>query len=118
MSNAEVCQQITKLRRRGTVCSSITRLEKRLQELRDASGQPTVQADHARELSLKVETIDDDFKKYHLEIVDLLEDDADVIEREQEILDEYDDLVADMKMCLKRLISGASPNFSIYYVDY
>lgn len=102
-SNHEIRQQITKLRRRrGTVRSSITRL--------DVPGQPTVQADRARELSVKVETLDDEFKKYHLEIVDLLEDDSEILEREQEILDEHDDAVGELKICLKRLISEASPD--------
>ena len=104
-------QELTKIRRRrGATCSSITRLEKRLGELESISDQPTT-ADHTQELTVKLKTLDVDFKAYHLQLVDLLEEGEDeVLEREQEILDEHDDLVADMNILLKRLGSIATPS--------
>ncbi len=93
--------QLTKLRR-GITRSSITRQEKRLRELEDISEQPAT-ADHSHELAVKLGTLDADFKVYHLHLMDLVEEDDDeTLEKEQEILDEHDDLIADIniRLCL------------------
>lgn len=113
MSAAEIRQKLIKLRRRrGVVRSSITRLEKRLTELEGISGQPAT-ADHALELALKIETLGADFKTYHLDIVDLMEDDEEALEKEQEILDDHDDSIADLSIRIKRLcISDTPPSSS------
>ena len=88
---SETRQKLAALRRRrGIIRSSITRLDKRIRELEDISDQPTTAA-HARELAAKVETLGVDFKTYHLEIIDLMEEDEEALEREQEILDDHDD---------------------------
>ena len=102
-------RELTKIRRRGVTRFSITRLEKRLRELEAISDQPTT-ADHAQELTVKLETLDVDFKAYHLQLVDLLDEgEGEVLEKEQEILDEHDDLVADTNIRLKRLGWIATP---------
>ena len=103
-------RELTEIRRRGVTHSLITRLEKRLCELEAISDQPTT-TDHAQELTVKLETLDVDFKAYHLQLVDLLDEGEDeVLEREQEILDEHDDLVADMNIRLKHLGLIATPS--------
>ena len=108
-------RELTKIRRRrGVTRSSITCLEKRLRELEAITDQPTT-ADHAQELTVKLETLDVDFKAYHLQLVDLLDEGEDeLLEKEQEILDEHDNLVANMNIRLKRLGSIATPSS----VDY
>ena len=99
-------RQLTKLRRRrGVVRSSVTRLEKRLRELEDISEQPAT-ADHARELAIKLGNLDADFKAYHFDLIDLIEgEEGDALDKEQDVLDEHDDLIADMNIRLKRLFS-------------
>ena len=70
-----VSQQITKLRRRGVVRSSITRLEKRVSELKEISDQPAT-ADHAHELVVKLDSLDASFQSYHMELIHLIDDDV------------------------------------------
>ena len=103
-------------RRRGVVRSSITRLEKRIKELEGIADQPAT-ADHARELTSKLESLTEDFKQHHLELLDLIGDeDWEALEKEQDILDEHDDIVSDMNIRLKRLTrprdSTPSPSHS------
>ena len=96
-------QQITRLRRRrGVVRASITRLEKRLRELEDTAEQPAT-PDHARELAVKLDTLVTDFKDYHLQILDLMEDVDDELRHEQETLDDHDDIISDINIRIKRL---------------
>ena len=97
--------ELTKIRRRrGVTRSSITHLETRLCE---AISDQLTTADHAQELTVKLETLE----AYHLQLVDLLDKGEDeMLEKEQEILDEHDDLVADMNIRLKRLGSIATPS--------
>ena len=96
-------QQITRLRRRrGVVRASITRLEKRLRELEDTAEQPAT-PDHARQLAVKLDTLVTDFKNYHLQILDLMEDVDDELRHEQETLDDHDDIISDINIRIKRL---------------
>ena len=108
---SEACQ-LSKIRqRRGVILSSITRLEKRLQELEELSEQPTT-VEHAREIARKLESLDSDCKAHHFKLTDLIgEDETDVWEREQEILDEHGDLIGNMNIRLKRLhLPEATPS--------
>ena len=83
----------------------VTRLEKRLRELEDISEQPAT-ADHARELALKLGNLDANFEAYHFDLIDLIEEEEDdALDKEQEVLDEHDDQIADMNIRLKRLFS-------------
>ena len=66
--------------------------------------QPT--KEHARQLITKLKLLDNDFKIYHFEVVDAVaDDDAETLSQEQDILDENDDIVADLSIRLKRLDS-------------
>ena len=108
--SAETHQQITRLRRRrGVVRSSVTRLEKRLLELEGIAEQPAT-ADHARELAVKLDTLDTDFKNYHLQIIDLTEDNDDLLSHKQETLDEHDDVISDINIRIKRLTTRVAPD--------
>ena len=99
--------ELTKIRRRrGVVRSSITRLEKRLRELEAIPSQPAT-ADHAQELTAKLAVLDAEYKSYHLELIDLVED-SEVLEKEQDTLDNHDDAITDMNIRLKRLCSIAT----------
>ena len=79
-------------RRRGVAKGSITRIETRLHELEGESGQPSTR-DAARQLLAKLKEHDADFKRNHLALIDLVDDD-DTLTGEQAALDAHDDLVA------------------------
>ena len=101
--------QLTKLRkRRGVIRALITRLEKRIRELEGISDQPNT-PDHARELASNMESLAAEFKEYHFELVDKIEESEDaLLEREQDILDEQSDLISDLNIRLRRLTLSGS----------
>ena len=89
-------------KRRGVVRASITRLGNRLKELEEAPDLPNT-ADHAQQLTSKLETLDSDFRVHHLQLVDLI-DDAPTLEKEQDTLDKLDDDVSSLSVRLRQLI--------------
>ena len=71
---------------------------------RRAGSQPEVTPDECEQVLQKLEQLDADFRKYHLAIVDLTDDDE-ALETEQEALDIHDDRVHDR---LRRLMAKSS----------
>ena len=66
--------------------------------------------EHAKQLAEKLKTKDAKFNSFHLEVIDLIDEaDTEALENEQETLDEHEDFVADMSICLKRLCTDATP---------
>lgn len=55
-------------KRRGVVRASVTRLAGRITELEGTSDQPR-NADHARQLLTKLQTLDADYRAVHLQII-------------------------------------------------
>ena len=110
MDGESLRREVSKLRkRRGVVRASITRLDSRIKELEDVAEQPGTPG-HARQLAIKLETLDSKLKNYHFQLIDLLDDeDEDSLEKEQEILDKHDDIVAELNMRIERLYSKATP---------
>ncbi|XP_064397632.1 uncharacterized protein LOC135344358 [Halichondria panicea] len=91
-------REITKLkRRRGVVRASITRIRTKTREL-EGTESPN-QGDAAKHIAEKLDSLDTDFRRLHLELVDLLDDDE-LLSNEQDILDEVDDNIIDLKMRL------------------
>ena len=95
-------------KRRKTVIGSIAKLVTRLESLETKADQPTTY-DHTQELNKNLQKLDSDFKKHHYELIDLVDeaDDAALI-REQAVLDEHDDLLADLNVRVKRLLIDSS----------
>ena len=89
-------------KRRGVVRASITRLGTRLKELEETSDQPRT-PDHARQLLTKLQSLDEDFKKHHFELIDIIDGDED-LEREQSI-DKHDDDITSLSICLQILLA-------------
>ena len=57
----------------------------------------------------RLETLDSDFKKHHLALVDLLDaGDEEVLQKEQDVLDEHDDVIALLATRVQRLITLAT----------
>ena len=86
--------------------ASITRLGTRLKELEEISGHPRT-PDHARQLLTKLQSLDEDFKKHHFELIDIVDGD-DNLESEQVVLDKHDDHITSLSVCLHALLTPAS----------
>ena len=93
----------TSKKRRGVARGSITRLETRLV----LEAKPEVTPDECEQVLRKLEQLDTDFRKYHLAIVDLTDDDE-ALDTEQEALDIHDDRVTALHDRLRRLIANSS----------
>ena len=110
MDGESLRREVSKLRkRRGVVRASITQLDSHLNELEDVDDQPGTPG-HARQLAAKLETLNSQLKNYHFQLIDLLDDeDEDSLQKEQDILDKHDDIVAELNMRIERLYSKATP---------
>ena len=95
-------------KRRKTVTGSITKLVTRLESLEAKADQPTTY-DHVQELDKNLQKFGEEFKKYHYEVIDLVDeaDDA-ALTREQAVLDKHDELIAELNIRTKRLLVDSS----------
>ena len=91
-------------KRRGVVQGSITHLDKPLKNLEGAPDAPEV-IENAEQLLTRMEVLDGDFKTLHPQIVDLIDEEAEELEQEQDILDKHDDDIATLSLRLKQLVS-------------
>ena len=91
----------THRRRRGVAKASITRLTTRLKDLEADVSQPAT-IDHAQTMQQKLDALDAEFQGHHHNVVDLT-DSEDSLTREQDVLDENDDLVAELSVRIKQL---------------
>ena len=99
-------------KRRGYLRASVTRLAGRVTELEGTRDQPH-NADHARQLLSKLQTLDADYRALHLEIIDLIDEkEVEALEAEQRHIDQLDDDVSDLTVKLQTLIapSTAAPD--------
>lgn len=95
-------------KRRSTVRGSITKLVTRLEALEAKADQPTMY-DHAQELTKKLESLDAEFRKYHYELIDLIDETDDTtLTREQAILDDHDELMEDLNVRARKLVMVSS----------
>ena len=98
-------KELSKFRkRRGTAKGSITRIETRLHQLESEPDRPDSR-DAARQMLAKLKEYDVDFRKNHLALIDLIDED-DALTSEQGALDEHDDLVATLTV---RILALADP---------
>ena len=87
---------------------SITRLATRLDTLERKADQPAT-FDLAQDMGKKLANLDADFRKHHYDIVDHIdEEDEDTLCQEQELLDNHDDEIDDLKIRIKQLIVNSS----------
>ena len=83
-------------KKRGTVKASITPLLTRVGELETAVDQADT-LDHAQRSLIRLESLNSEYKVHHFALIDLIEDEA-VLQREQENLDNHDDIVSDLSV--------------------
>ena len=79
-------------KRRGVVQASITRLDCHVADLESKEELTAADRLAAQHLLQKLNSLEAEFRSYHLAVVDLIEEDA--LEGEQAILDEHDDRVS------------------------
>ena len=101
--------ELAKLRRRrGVPKGSITLIETRLDALEGEHDHPNVR-DSARQMLAKLKEHDAEFRRIHVTVIDLIDDD-DTLITEQALLDEHDDLVASLTVCIMTLADSANPS--------
>jgi len=93
----------TARKRRGVVRASITRLDGRVAELESKEELTAADRLAAQHLLQKLNSLEAEFRSYHLAVVDLVEEDA--LEGEQAILDEHDDRVSCLVVRVQQLVS-------------
>ena len=85
----------------------MTRLAGRVAELEGTTDQPR-NAEHARQLLAKLQTLDADYRALHLEIIDLIDEkEAEALDAEQRHIDQLDDDVSGLTVKLQALITAA-----------
>ena len=77
-------------RRRGVVKRSLTNLYNQLREL-EASTDETTKCDRAKQLMMKLEALDKDFSAAHLDVIDLVDEEASDLEKEHEVMDKHEE---------------------------
>ena len=86
--------------------ASITRISNRIKELEEKVDQSTT-FDLAKRDKNKLISLDSEFKVHHYAVVDILEKDEDLA-KEQEVLDEHGDTIAELAIRIQKLISTCS----------
>lgn len=98
-------RELPKLRRRrGVAKASITRIDTRLGTLEGEADRPSTR-DAARQMLAKLKEHDAEFRRIHLTVIDLT-DDEEALATEQAVLDEHDDLVASLTVRILALDSA------------
>ena len=93
-------------KKRTVIRGQVTRIRTRLAQLNAKEDEPETSS-HAWRMATRLEDLDAEFKIHHLALVDLIESD-DELEKEQGVLDEHEDQVADLVVRIERLISSYS----------
>ena len=108
MSIEDSSRALSSLRKkRGIVRRSITRLVNNLKTLEATPEAPGV-IDQTKQLIVKLEGFDKDFRSIHYEIVDLFDEDSDDLEKEHEVLDKHEDYVTATSLRLQKIIANSS----------
>ena len=98
----------TAKKRRGIARASLTRLDSKLKELEDRSElDSVVRLESVRQTKTKLASLDSDFRTHHFNLVDLIEESAE-LDGEQEVLDEHDDRIALLSTRIECLINRLS----------
>ena len=96
----------THKRSKGVTKASITHLTTRLRDLEADPSQPST-VDHAQRMRQKLDDLDAEFRGHHRNVINLT-DSEDSLTREQDALDEHDDLVAELALRIQQLISSCT----------
>ena len=95
-------------KRRGVARTSLTRLCNHRKDLVGKTGDPKT-LELTLRMSQKLIDLDSEFRTHQHTLIDLI-DDEDALAKEQEVLNTHDDLVADLSVCVKQVITALSPS--------
>ena len=95
-------------KRRGVARASLTRLSNRLRDLEGELGEPKT-PELAQRMSQKLSDLDSEFRSHHYALIDLIDEDKSLA-KEQEVLDSHDDLVAELGVRIKQVITDSLPS--------
>ena len=90
---------------RGVARASLTRLANRVRDL-EREDCVSKTSDLAERMSTKLMQLDSDFHTQHHALIDLIEEEED-LEHEQEALDAHDDLITNLSVQIKQIISSS-----------
>ena len=93
-------------RKRGVVRGSITKLRTKIGELERKVDDPST-LDIAQRLASKLESLDAEFKVHHYSVIELIENE-DELDDEQDAIDQHDDIVTELGICIQKLVSVCS----------
>ena len=96
-------------RRRGVARSSLTKLSTKLTELEGNPESPTI-LENANSLDEKIKALQRDFRIHQLAIIDHT-DEGESLEEERQALDDNDDLISELCICIQRLISSPQDQY-------
>ena len=103
MDEARVLSSLRK--KRGAARSSVTRLSNRLKDL-ESDPEAAGASDRAKQLLLKLDDADSDFKTLHFQVLDVIdENDEEALQKEQDILDQHEDTVSALILRIQNIIT-------------
>ena len=105
LSHMATVANVTK--RRGVARAFLTRLVSRVKKLEHQPRGSTT-PDLADRMAKKLVELDADFRAQHHALIDLIEEEE-ALEREHKTLDAHDNLVTELSVRIKRIISTSSP---------
>ena len=85
---------------------SLTNLYNQLREL-EASTDETTKPDRAKQLTMKLEALDKDFSAVHLDIIDLVDEEASDLEKEHEVMEKQKEDITSASLRLRTLLKAA-----------
>ena len=92
-------------KKRGVPRSSVTRLGNRLREL-ESDPEAAGVSDRAKQLLVKLDEADSDFKSLHYQVLDLIdESDDEALMKEEDILDQHEDTVAALILRIQKIMT-------------
>ena len=105
MSETDKADLTALKRRRGVVRASVTKQATKLKDLEAKASEPSTRT-LAQRMSRKLDDLETEFRKYHYEIIDKTADEnAEALGKEQETLDQFDDIIAER---IELLIASSS----------
>ena len=106
MAKDKACALTSSKRKRGVVRGSITKLRTKIGELERKVDDPST-LDIAQRLASKLESLDAEFKVHHYSVIELIENE-DELDDEQDAIDQHDDIVTVLGICIQKLVSVCS----------
>ena len=105
MSKSDQPTLSTLRKRRGITRASITRLNTKLKDLETMVHEPT-SSSLAQRMGQKLDILDAEFKKHHYALIDAIDEtEAEVLDKEQDVLDRHDDDMTNLAMKIEQIIA-------------